>query len=178
MDLEVTSESIQFLDKLSEDTEFIMKDKQFKELLQYPRHHYTNTYDHSVRVAVGAALIAQKIGADPVSAARVGLLHDMCFVNYYERSEHPGFYCFYHPVEAADNADKRFGLTEIEKKAIRAHMFPLAIRIPTSKVALCLTLSDKAVAIYEGLYGFRMARRAMLWLYLKKMFPAVVAMAG
>lgn len=175
MELEVTSESYQFLDKLSKEMEYILDDREFKELLNYPRHHYTNTYDHSVRVAVGAALIARRIGADPVSAARVGLLHDMCFVNYYERSEHPGLYCFYHPVEAADNAAKRFGITEVEKRAIRAHMFPLAVRVPTSKVALCLTLSDKVVAIYEGLYGFRAARRAMLWMYLKTMFPAIVA---
>lgn len=167
--MELSSESLDFLKEKSLDANNILRDLKFMKLKHYPRHKYTNTYDHSVRVAVGAAIIAEIIGADIESAIKVGLLHDMCFVNYYERNDHKGLYAFYHPVEAAENGDKSFGLTGEEKRAIKAHMFPLAVHIPTSKVALALTLSDKIIATYEGLYGFRVLRKAMCNLGMREL---------
>lgn len=175
--MELETESIDFLRTEYKDTLKILQDTKYRELRNYPRHKYTNTYDHSIRVAVGAALIAKRLGADVESAIRVGLLHDMCFVRYYERNDHKGLYAFYHPIEAADNANSEFGITKAEARAIRAHMFPLAVRIPTSKIALALTLSDKAVAIYEGLYGIRMFRAMLLKLYTAKLEPEVVRVA-
>jgi uncharacterized protein len=168
MDLSV--ECIEFLQNKYKEADTILQDELYMKLKNYPRHKYTNTYDHSVRVAVGAAIIAMWLHTDVESAIRVGLLHDMCYVNYYERNDHKGLYAFYHPVEAAENADKEFGLSETEKSAIKSHMFPLAVRIPTSRLALALTLSDKAIAMYEGLYGisifrntlYRIGRRARL----------------
>lgn len=156
--MDLADECVSFLQDKYPDVCTILENKKYKELLNYPRHHYTNTYSHSVRVAVGAACLAKMMGASEVEAIRVGLLHDMCFVNYYERNDHKGLYLFYHPLEASDNADKEFNLSESEKKAIKAHMFPLAVRIPTSRVALSLTISDKLVAIYEGLYGIAVLR--------------------
>ena len=167
-------ESIEFISELCKDAQTILEDEKYKELKNYPRHKYTNTYDHSVRVAVGAALIARVFGADVESAVRVGLLHDMCFVNYYERNDHKGLFCFYHPVEAADNAHERFGINIREMKDIKAHMFPLGWHVPNSKVALALTLSDKAVAMYEGLYGIRMLRYMLAKMYEKSMEPVVL----
>ena len=46
-------------------------------------------------------------------------------------------------------------------------MFPLAVHIPTSKLALALTLADKGIAIYEGLYRFRFVRQPMMVFGLK-----------
>ena len=136
----------------------ILRSKSFRSLLHYPRHIYTNTYDHSVRVAVCMAWLAKRSGMNPASAVKVGLLHDLCFVDYTSKNDHPGLYCFYHPEEAADNASREFGLSQREEKAIRAHMFPLSVHLPNSKLALHLLLADKAVAVYELGLGVRILR--------------------
>lgn len=161
INLEVAAECIEFLREEYPDVVKILWNEKFYSLKEYPRHKFTNTYDHSVRVAVGAALIANRLGADVESAIRVGLLHDLCFVNYYERSEHKGWYLFYHPKEAAANADELFGLNRVEIRAIKGHMFPLTLRVPTSKISLALTLSDKMIAVYEGLYCINKIRALM-----------------
>ena len=136
----------------------ILQSKSFRSLLHYPRHIYTNTYDHSVRVAICMAWLAKRGGTDPASAVKVGLLHDLCFVDYTSKNDHPGLYCFYHPEEAADNANREFGLSRREEKAIRAHMFPLSVHLPSSKLAFHLLLADKAVAVYELTLGVRFLR--------------------
>ena len=159
--VELSEECILFLHNSYPSVDTILQDEFYLKLKKYIRHNFTNTYDHSIRVAVGAAIIAEWLHTDIESAIKVALLHDMCFVNIDERKTHGGFYAFYHPVEACENAEYRYGLTEIEKNAIKSHMFPLAIRIPMSRVALALTLSDKVIAIYEGLYFISLVRRCM-----------------
>lgn len=132
----------------------IVENEKYQELKRVPRHGFTNTYDHSVRVAYMSYLLAQKWNVDCISAARVGLLHDFCTVDYHlpEKEDRGEWYCFYHPKDAVENA-KPYRLTETEKKAILCHMFPLAKHMPVNRLALILTLADKAVAIYEGCYG-------------------------
>lgn len=164
--MELDPECVEYLEKRYSEAENILKNKEYSNLKNFPRHHFTNTYDHSVRVACGVVWLAEKWGIDTESAVKVGLLHDMCFVDYYQDHNNPkelrhkGLYAFYHPVEAVENAKRVFGLNKTEEKAIKSHMFPLAIHMPTSKLAWALTLSDKAVAAYEGLYGIRMFNKA------------------
>ena len=151
-----------YLIKRSPSAAEILESSEFQALASFPRHlNMTNTRDHSIRVAVLMARLAERNGLDPASAIKTGLLHDMCYVNYYRKNDHKGLYCFYHPEEAADNAGLSFGLTEEEDRAIRAHMFPLAFHVPSGKLALTLTLSDKAVSVYEGLCGVKPLHRAM-----------------
>lgn len=156
--MKLAPECYEFLVDKCNNCENILKDDEFIQLQKYKRHNFTNTYDHSVRVAVGAAIIAEIINADIESAIKVGLIHDMCFVDRHERKNHGGLYAFYHPIEACENAFNKFGLTDVEMKAVKAHMFPLAIRVPSSRIALALTLSDKAIAIYECLYCIKILR--------------------
>ena len=144
----------------SPEAEKILADEGFRKLRAFPRHGRTNTYDHSVRVAHEALRLSKRLGVDQRSAVRVGLLHDMCYVNYYENrrlpkhKRHPGMYAFYHPEEAAENA-RQFGLSEKELHAIRAHMFPLAMHIPKNRLGLVLTLSDKKVSVQECTYALK-----------------------
>ena len=147
-----------YLEQTAPEAAAILESRSFRSLLHYPRHIYTNTYDHSVRVAVCMAWLAARSGADPNSAVKVGLLHDLCFVDYTRKNDHPGLYCFYHPEEAAANAMREFGLTRKEARAIRAHMFPLSVHLPSSKLAFQLLLADKAVALYEVLLGVHFLR--------------------
>ena len=166
--MELSGDIIEYLLYRYAGTESILENKHYKELKNFPRHRYTNTYDHCLRVAVGTAFIASKIGVNIESAIKTGLLHDMCFANYYKQplishgERHTGLYAFYHPVEAAENAIAEFGLTKEEEKAIKSHMFPLSLHIPTSKLAWTLTIADKGIAIYEGLYRFKMVRKPLM----------------
>ena len=139
---------------------YITKDPEYKGLSVIKRHSYTNTYDHSIRVAVAASLIAKWLHADSVSASRAALLHDFCLVDYNKKNDHPGLYCFYHPKEAAENAE-RFNLSRTERKAIETHMFPLG-KIPTSRIGWSITIADKVVAIYEKFYGISSAKKLIM----------------
>ncbi len=136
----------------------ITENPRYLSLKEVPRHGSTNTYDHSVRVAFLAYTLAPKLHIDADSAARVGLLHDFCFVDYHkkdpevERAYNGRWYCFYHPEDAVKNAEAEgYRLSQAEKKAIWSHMFPLSTSIPSSRLACLLTFSDKCVALEESL---------------------------
>lgn len=134
-------------EKIIEDFSYITKDKDYLKLKDLPRHGTTTTYDHSVRVAYMSKGLAETFNLDADSAVRASLLHDYCFVNYYEKNDHKGFYLFYHPIEAAQNA-KKYQLNQSEYNAIRSHMFPFSM-FPTSKIAWIITYADKIVAMKE-----------------------------
>ena len=142
--------------KLAEKYSHITGTEAYLKLKTVPRHGGTNTYDHSIRVAEQARRLAPRFGVDPESAVKVGLLHDFCMDNYYDRrrkDSHGGrWYCFYHPEDAVMNSRLQgLSLTEEEEKAILSHMFPLAQHMVKSRLALVLTLADKRVAAQEGI---------------------------
>ena len=167
--------------ELAERYAFITERPMYQQLKEISRHGCTNTYEHSVRVAYAASRLAARMGVDPESAAIVGLLHDFCLVDYRNKKKaaeaRPDgrWYCFYHPEEALMNAAKILKLNNEEKKAILSHMFPLALHLPTSRLALILTLADKQVATAEGINsaadtclraGYKAGRKAKR--YVKK----------
>ena len=165
----LSDEALRFAEQFRE----ITRNPEYMKLKDLPRHGSTNTYDHSVRVAICMAWLAKRGGTDPASAVKVGLLHDLCFVDYTSKNDHPGLYCFYHPEEAADNANREFGLSRREEKAIRAHMFPLSVHLPSSKLAFHLLLADKAVAVYELTLGVRFLRTRLSRLASKRILRKV-----
>lgn len=132
----------------------IIKNPKYQKLLTIPRHTYTNTYDHSLRVARLAGVVAEKMGTNRESAEKVGLLHDFCLINYYDGSyTDKEWYLFRHPKDAVKNAKENgIELTKSEERAILTHMFPLA-PIPTSRVGWAVTIADKIVAVYEEVTG-------------------------
>lgn len=131
----------------------IVNNEDYLKLRNIKRHGYTDTFAHSLRVAAVSECIADKLGVDTDSVIKTALLHDFCLVDYHQKNDGSReIYILLHPKEAAENS-RRFELTETELRAIRSHMFPIA-PVPTSKVAWVITLADKAVAAYEGCYGF------------------------
>ena len=148
--MDLKKEHLEFIQQFKEITE----NKEYCKLKTVPRHGSTNTFDHSVRVAYMAYHLAKSWGMDADSAARIGFLHDFCMIDYHkdDGTTHNGrWYCFYHPEDAVENSEaQNFVLTETEKRAILTHLFPLSTRIPNSKVAYLLTLSDKTVALQES----------------------------
>ena len=146
----LTTDELCFVEKYKHIT---LNDEYLK-LKSVPRHGSTNTFDHSVRVAIMASSLSRYMHIDPECAARVGLLHDFCLVDYHkdDKEVHNGrWYCFYHPEDAVINSENEgFYLSDIEKKAIWSHMFPLSTCIPTSRLGYLLTFCDKVVATQES----------------------------
>lgn len=131
----------------------IIKSDEFQYLKSIKRHGTSNTYDHSIRVARTIRILSRWFNCDEETAVKVALLHDLCYVKPEERKDHDGNYCFYHPLEAAENADSFFGLTPLERNAIESHMFPLTTTLPRSKVAWLLTVADKVAAVEDVFMG-------------------------
>ena len=157
-----------YLKKYYEKADEILCNSGYRKLSSFPRHRYTNTMDHSIRVACVNLYLSERFHVAPESAIKTGLLHDFCLVNYYEEhhlpvsKRHKGIYAFYHPAEAAENAEKITELTREEIRAIQSHMFPLSVHIPTSRLGWMLTISDKIVAVYESFYGLRIFHSLMM----------------
>ena len=120
--MRVKREQLEFLRKFR----YILENEEYKKLKNVPRHGSTNTYAHSVRVALMAYKLAKKWHMDADSAGKIGLLHDFCMIH-------------------------------VEKRAILTHMFPLSTRLPNSRLAYLLTLSDKTVALQESLQNIVIA---------------------
>ena len=81
---------------------------------------------------------------------KAALLHDYFLYDWHDK-DHPKLHGFRHATIAAKNAKRDFGLTKKEYKAIRSHMFPVNLRLPTSREALILTLADKYCAARESI---------------------------
>ena len=155
--MKVKREQLEFLKKFR----YIVENEEYRKLKNVPRHGSTNTYAHSVRVAMMAYKLAKKWNMDAESAGKIGLLHDFCMIDYHkdDGTSHDGrWYCFYHGEDAVENSEKQnFYLNHVEKRAILTHMFPLSTRVPNSKLAYLLTLSDKTVALQESLQNIAIA---------------------
>lgn len=136
----------------------ITENTEYLKLKKIPRHGCTNTFDHSVRVSRMNYRLARFFFLNRESAAKVGLLHDFCLIDYHMKHDdtHNGeWYCFYHPEDAIINSRRQgFSLNPTEEKAIECHMFPLSKHVPRSRLALLLILSDKAVALGEVMADF------------------------
>jgi len=83
-------------------------------------HHGTSKYEHSLRVAKLSYRLSKLFKADAKIASRAGLLHDFFFGTRKEKEENS---YLNHPLTASNNAKKYFNVNEIEKDAIKTHMF-------------------------------------------------------
>ena len=129
------------------------------------RHHFSITcYQHSLFVSYVAFRLARYFGWDYRAAARAGLLHDLYLYDPADRSAHPGNQCLDHPEFALRNAAALCpDLSDKERNAIVSHMFPLAVHLPRSRVAVAVNLADKLCATLEVAHLHRM-RRIQRWL--------------
>ena len=143
--MHVKRKQLEFLRKFR----YIVENEEYRKLKNVPRHGSTNTYAH------------KKWKMDADSAGKIGLLHDFCMIDYHkdDGTSHDGrWYCFYHGEDAILNSEKQnFYLNHVEKRAILTHMFPLSTRVPNSRLAYLLTLSDKTVALQESLQNISIA---------------------
>lgn len=121
-----------------------------KEFLQHGSH---TVYDHSVAVAL-LCLRFVKISrwrVDLESLSRAALLHDYFLYDWHIKP-HPKHHANLHPEYALENAERDFGLNELEKEAIRCHMWPFHFfSFPHSREAWILNVCDTHSALKETL---------------------------
>ena len=122
----------------------------------FTQHGNTTVFEHCVSVAKFSLLMAQylekmfKLKFDKDSLVRAALLHDYFLYDWHDKTV-PGhnIHGFTHPRTAMLNADRDFGLNEIEKDIISKHMFPLTIMPPRHRESVLVTLADKWCALCE-----------------------------
>ncbi len=113
------------------------------------RHHRTNRYEHTLRVARWSFRAARWLGLDERSAARGAVLHDLF---YHDRTCRPAGYrgsaLVRHPQEAVENARRLTRLSAKEEDIILSHMWPVSPRhAPHSAEAVLVNLVDDVVAV-------------------------------
>lgn len=123
----------------------IIKSDIFKRGNQQVHHKNTTVVAHSISVAMVSVNIAthlQRMGihVDMTSLIRAALLHDIGLIGVYDGS----FHCLrQHPRDSVKLAPMFGELNNIEKNAIRAHMFPLCFSIPKYRESWIITIADK-----------------------------------
>ena len=122
----------------------------------FTQHGNTTVFEHCVSVAKFSLLMAQylekmfKLKFDKDSLVRAALLHDYFLYDWHDKTV-PGhnIHGFTHPRTACNNADRDFGLNEVEKDIICKHMFPLTFMPPRYRESVLVTLADKWCALCE-----------------------------
>ncbi len=125
----------------------------FQKLKTYIQHGNVTTYDHCIDVAWKAFCLNRRLHlkvneSDLVTAC---LLHDYYLYDWHTHGDR--LHGFHHPSIAADHARDDFLVNKEIADAIRTHMWPLTFtRLPNSRMAWLLTLSDKICSANETLF--------------------------
>lgn len=134
----------------------ILLDPRAQQMKNFTQHGNTSVFEHCVSVAKFSLLMAQylekrfKVEFDKDSLVRAALLHDYFLYDWHDKSI-PGhnIHGFTHPRTACMNADRDFGLNEVEKDIISKHMYPLTFMPPKHRESVLVMLADKYCAICE-----------------------------
>ena len=119
------------------------------------QHGETTVFEHCVSVAKFSLLIAcflektLKIEFDKDSLVRGALLHDYFLYDWHIKDSSRRFHGFTHPGVARANAERDFGLNDIEKDIIAKHMFPLTPFLPMHRESYIVSIADKWCALAE-----------------------------
>ncbi len=121
----------------------------FTELKKYKHHHNTSTYIHSIWVAYLSFYISRalKLKVDPETIIYGALLHDYYLYDCHEDGVEK--HLTKHPLLAAANANRDWGINKIQENIITRHMFPITPIPPKYKESIIVNMADKLCALYE-----------------------------
>lgn len=127
----------------------LLDSDQVQSMSRLNHHGKVTCFDHSLFVSYLSFRAARFLKLDYRAAARGGLLHDLYLYNSKDKSAHPGWQCFDHPVAAWRNARALTQLSQKEENIILSHMWPLARFRPRSREAALVDLVDTLCATLE-----------------------------
>ena len=128
------------------------KDPEILKMKRFRQHGNSNTYKHSLSVALCADHLGKQLHwkVDGAALARGAMLHDYYLYEIKEQGISDYQHGVRHPEIALQNARKRYRLSEKEANIIRSHMWPLTLfHVPKSKEAVLVCAADKYVASRE-----------------------------
>lgn len=131
------------------DTEEALRMKGFRQ------HGHVTTYQHVMNVVCMSCAInrAVHMHANCKSLVRGAFLHDYYLYDWHAPKSPKKLHGFRHPMLALENANKSYELTPKEQNIIVSHMWPLTLtRVPKSREAAIVCLSDKLCAVYESVF--------------------------
>lgn len=126
-------------------------------LKTFVQHGETTVFEHCLSVAKFSLLMAHflertlKIEIDKDSLVRGALLHDYFLYDWHDKTV-PGrrVHGFTHPGTAMRNAERDFGLNDLERDIISKHMFPVTPFPPMHRESIIVNLADKWCALCEA----------------------------
>ena len=126
-------------------------------LKTFVQHGETTVFEHCLSVAKFSLLMAHflertlKIDIDKDSLVRGALLHDYFLYDWHDKTV-PGrrVHGFTHPGTAMRNAERDFGLNDLERDIISKHMFPVTPCPPMHRESIIVNLADKWCALCEA----------------------------
>jgi uncharacterized protein len=126
-------------------------------LKTFVQHGETTVFEHCLSVAKFSLLMAHflertlKINIDKDSLVRGALLHDYFLYDWHDKTV-PGrrVHGFTHPGTAMRNAERDFGLNDLERDIISKHMFPVTPFPPMHRESIIVNLADKWCALCEA----------------------------
>lgn len=116
------------------------------------RHHGAKScFCHSVCVAYESVRLAlkSKKKIDMRSLVRGALLHDYYLYDWHENDKNHKLHGYIHAKRALENAEKDFGLNDVERDIIFKHMFPLNIRFPRYRETYIVCMADKICSMKD-----------------------------
>ena len=119
------------------------------------QHGTVTVYDHSVAVALMCLRLAwlMHLKTDTRALVRGALLHDYFLYDWHIKVKGRPLHGFWHARFAMANAQRDFGLSQIERNMILSHMFPMNKTLPRYRETVLLCTADKICATRETVLG-------------------------
>jgi uncharacterized protein len=135
----------------------ILGDAVFCRSKGYLQHGSISVYEHSLDVAKLSFRMGRifKI-ADLESLVRAALLHDFFLYDWHAPEKMWSLHGWTHPVAAAENGRKYFGISDKEASLIRTHMWPWTLLHPPHyREGWIICAADKLCSAGETLFRWR-----------------------
>lgn len=136
-------------------SDYIVSTPRFQKALEQTHHKGTTLGAHTLKVKRAAVRISRaldKVGikTDPNIVTAASLLHDLGMVGRDERYRNNVECWRKHPGDSVETAKELIpDLDEKTARAIRSHMWPLSLHIPTSKEGWIVVAADKYASVSD-----------------------------
>lgn len=122
---------------------------------KFIQHGRTSCLLHTLAVAYYSVKLAEMlhIKVHQRELIKGALLHDYFLYDWHKPRKGHNIHGFTHPKTALRNAERDFGLNNLERDIIKKHMFPLTPKPPASREAWLVCCVDKWCSLREA-FGY------------------------